>query len=482
MEVKNRKKPPFFSTVVTLFYKKQMSGQVVKDNNSEEYEYGIEEYKKSLLLNKEEEVLTSKIRVHLQRGHNLQKENMVMSSDAMCELFIGNFRKDRKYSSAIKSCNPVWNESFDFEVVDVSKSILVIQVWDKDLFTSDDEIGIAAVHLGKLNLTMNEPFEVILPLNNVKTGKVQFTVTALNFTQQNQANSADYIVDMTVNKQTIRSFQSIWKRRITSEDDKRFDKMFNYMYAEDYIPIARTGDIFLHSGTTFASRAIQIATRSIWSHVGIIIVNPSQRVKELYQLTNSTSNVFVLDSDFTTFDKRFGGGVQMTEVTQFFYKYFNDWDEHNLTVIRRLIPTTIVNSGTSTLEVREDIEDWLVSIHNRPYQQRFLEMILSISRNNESNTNNSFFCSELVAQAYDELKLLNNSGSQSSMATAATSLIYSNFIPHDFSSQSNYMSTLLYNHNLDKPIRMRSKQFDIQNNIHNTAESADGGSCCCSCQ
>jgi hypothetical protein len=108
---------------------------------------------------------------------------------------------------------------------------------------------------------------------------------------------------------------------------------------EDVQNLLDSGDLILSHGRERFSRAIQacrfnysifqlqtnLVTGSYWSHAAILIRNPSELIKEKYQvkkifdhakeekldLDPAMDNIFVFESETETFDKRPGGGCQV---------------------------------------------------------------------------------------------------------------------------------------------------------------------------
>jgi NIMA (never in mitosis gene a)-related kinase len=113
--------------------------------------------------------------VLLKKATSLAAKDKNGLSDPYCEIAIG----DRVLKSSIiyKSLNPVWNEVFDFEILDNDKK-LNINCWDKDFFGRDFEGG-ASVDITKLIRGVPTDFE--LELIGIATGVVEIQVTAYNF-------------------------------------------------------------------------------------------------------------------------------------------------------------------------------------------------------------------------------------------------------------------------------------------------------------
>lgn len=77
----------------------------------------------------------------------------------------------------------------------------------------------------------------------------------------------------------------------------------------------QTGDILLSQGNELSSYAIRLISKSKWSHVAMIVRNPSKELRRAYNISKKEEgNVFVLDADWCTKDRRRNGGVQLTSL------------------------------------------------------------------------------------------------------------------------------------------------------------------------
>jgi hypothetical protein len=85
----------------------------------------------------------------------------------------------------------------------------------------------------------------------------------------------------------------------------------------------QTGDIILNNGTDWASYGIKAITFSQWTHIALVIRNPSKELKRRFNLTSEDDfeEVFVFDTDYDSIDKRLDGGVQFNSLREWGRQY-----------------------------------------------------------------------------------------------------------------------------------------------------------------
>ena len=139
-------------------------------------------------------------------------------------------------------------------------------------------------------------------------------------------------------------------------------------------PLLKTGDLVFFSGKSISSRLIRLASRSRWSHVGMLVRCPA------------TDAVMLLEST-----KREGGGIiqgalQGVHLMLMSEKLREYHGEVWVRQIRRAIPTGRLNG-----------------IHNedmgKPYERSLLQLVATVLPFRVPERPRSIFCSELVARA-----------------------------------------------------------------------------------
>jgi hypothetical protein len=163
--------------------------------------------------------------------------------------------------------------------------------------------------------------------------------------------------------------------------------MVAYKDSRDQI---NTGDIILFSGKGHISAGIKWFTDSKWSHVGMALRLPEWDAVLLWEST-TLSDVKDIESGKEL------KGVQLVPLSERLKKYKGEATIRFLTVDR----TPAMLSSLSLLRAE---------VKNRPYEQKIIELIKSaydgpFGKNVEDLS--SLFCSELVAEAYQRMGLLN---------------------------------------------------------------------------
>ncbi|MXX74350.1 MAG: hypothetical protein F4210_14775 [Holophagales bacterium] len=156
----------------------------------------------------------------------------------------------------------------------------------------------------------------------------------------------------------------------------------------------RTGDIVLYSGKRPISAIIKLSTFSRWSHVGIVV-----RLHEFDFVTvweSTKKGTGLLDLDSATLRK----GVQLVALSERVETYRGD------IAFRRLSGAEFESGDYERLwELRRELRD-------KPYETDRLELVKAACDGpfglNEEDLR-SIFCSELVAEAYQRLGLLDES-------------------------------------------------------------------------
>lgn len=180
-------------------------------------------------------------------------------------------------------------------------------------------------------------------------------------------------------------------------------------------PDLKTGDILLFSGRGGVSTSIKWATQSPWTHVGLVIAEPGRGFPCLWEASRDT-NIDDLDSGHAR------PGVQLVPLQDRLREY------EGRVALRRLLD---VELGSGELQALAQLRAGLVS---RPYRDSKLELMAAgyaraalrlgaaarrivglpepqalrpVQRAGQALEQAAgVFCSELVAQAYQELGLI----------------------------------------------------------------------------
>ncbi len=183
--------------------------------------------------------------------------------------------------------------------------------------------------------------------------------------------------------------------------------MPNYMDVRSQL---NTGDIVLFScKDNFLSIAIQLITNSKWSHVGMVLKDHKKDVIYLWESTTLSNIKDIIDNELKK-------GVQLVLLSERI-KYY-----HGVIAIRQL-------QGVRLDDGSEEVQELIKlrqEIKNRPYEKHKLELLIAVIDTVGEFFKNckdlsSIFCSELVAEAYQRMGLLDGE------------LPSNEYVPKDFS-------------------------------------------------
>jgi len=151
----------------------------------------------------------------------------------------------------------------------------------------------------------------------------------------------------------------------------------------------KTGDIVLFSGNSLISSGIKIVTSSVWSHVGMILKIPQYDMVFVWESTTLTKLADAIDGKTKQ-------GVQLVLLSDRVDTY------DGIMSVRHLSKEVSEHSVFELMKFRQTVK-------NRPYEESKIELIKSaydgwLGDNDEDLS--SLFCSELVAEAYQRMKLV----------------------------------------------------------------------------
>jgi hypothetical protein len=154
----------------------------------------------------------------------------------------------------------------------------------------------------------------------------------------------------------------------------------------------RTADIVLFSGKGGISHGIKLITNSKWSHVGMALRLPEWDALLLWESTTLSGLADVIDGKA----KR---GVQLVLMRDRLRTYDGEVS------VRHLVGANVDRKP----DLKKKLMEFRRSVRNRPYEKSRLELIRAayegpFGRNEEDLS--SLFCSELVAEAYQQMGLL----------------------------------------------------------------------------
>lgn len=175
----------------------------------------------------------------------------------------------------------------------------------------------------------------------------------------------------------------------------------------------KTGDIILYSGKGAVSSGIRFGTGSEWSHVGM-----AMRIEgwDAVLCWESTTLNTVKDIELNRAVK----GVQLVPLSERVIKY------NGRIAIRHLEGVGLTDAIFENLKILRR------QLIGRPYEKSTLELLNAALDLGDWTTNaedlSSLFCSELVAEAYQTMGLLDS---------PPIGLPSNEYVPKDFSDQGN---------------------------------------------
>ncbi|MDH5561015.1 MAG: YiiX/YebB-like N1pC/P60 family cysteine hydrolase [Deltaproteobacteria bacterium] len=160
---------------------------------------------------------------------------------------------------------------------------------------------------------------------------------------------------------------------------------------EDIRGDIKTGDVILFSGKGTISNGIKLFTSSKWSHVGMVLKLPDSKANFLWESTTLSNLKDAISGTVKN-------GVQLVLLRDRLRTYDGEKS------IRHLSYSITADEYYRLMGFRE-------KMRGRPYETNRLELIKSAYDgpfgHNEEDLS-SLFCSELVAEAYQEIGLLDN--------------------------------------------------------------------------
>lgn len=378
-------------------------------------------------------------------------------SDPFCEMYIGGLcNKFYRTETVNDNLNPVWNDSTVLSLTNATDRILIFQIWDKNVTRVNVLMGTCGLALGALSLRRQVPMQLTLHVYQKVNGKnelgglLHIELEALNFelTPPNNSDGSGggdssydiatptsyYQVDMSVFDDSLgksRSLKSILGNEITREEDARLDQVFGYDMIDDIYDQFETGDVLLHSGVGTFSMYIMLFLKCMWSHVSILIKDPSPAMRQAFNIPDDTKGrVFVLEADSELIDRsKKQGGVQLVELKQWMEAYYEESGPTDFCAYRKLVLPH--NAESEKKRMTLELESFVTGLPDVTYEQNKLDLVKCIFKKNKKSDVSSLFCSEIVAQTLLQMGLL------------PQTTITSNYSPKDFSSLSTDLNHVL---------------------------------------
>ena len=153
----------------------------------------------------------------------------------------------------------------------------------------------------------------------------------------------------------------------------------------------------------------------------MVVREPSERVRAAFQLDHfgEEEKIFVYESDTETWDKREGGGVQMTGISKYLSQLADEYNTDRksfLFVVRHLLlPEDQLNDDQHSLidsqgrgeeygdrdqNVFPRLEEFLLESVGKRYESDKKSLVRVAIRKNNGKSLDELFCSELIAETY----------------------------------------------------------------------------------
>jgi hypothetical protein len=191
----------------------------------------------------------------------------------------------------------------------------------------------------------------------------------------------------------------------------------------------KTGDIVLFGGKGGISEWIKWFSRSKWSHVGMAVRSDEWNMLLIWESTTLNS---VKDVELN----RSIRGVQLVPFSERVKNYKGDIGVRHLS-----------KPVTDLMQIK--LRDFRHKVAGRPYERNYIELIKAAYDGpfggNVENLS-SLFCSELVAEAYQQIGLLDD---------GRGSLPSNEYTPKDFSTEAKEPLDLLNDYSLSNEILIK---------------------------
>ena len=178
---------------------------------------------------------------------------------------------------------------------------------------------------------------------------------------------------------------------------------------EDFAKTAETGDIILYSGKQVISELIQFAEGwSQWSHIGMIVRQAAAEPggEDRVLVWESTT----ADGEVDRISGRRIGGVRLVDAGHAIRSYIRSAENAAVVARHLYIDASVLGREVDPAARLPDLRRFMDQVANMPYERSAFEMVRALARGLQlvttARSEDSYFCSELVAQSYMTLGLL----------------------------------------------------------------------------
>lgn len=127
------------------------------------------------------------------------------------------------------------------------------------------------------------------------------------------------------------------KLRTSNLSDAELDDIFHAKSLDELLPSLDTGDILLFRGMGEVSKVIKRITFCCFSHVAMVLRNPSPKIRKAYFIEDDNpEDVFIFESNATTQPPRPAGGTHIVSLRWKLERAVRKEDPNYLLCVRRL--------------------------------------------------------------------------------------------------------------------------------------------------
>jgi len=225
-------------------------------------------------------------------------------------------------------------------------------------------------------------------------------------------------------------------------------------------------DVILESENRYApSRITTLTSRSPWTHSGLIVKSPSDRIKTLYgvatheelmvslakqiqSLAQTDEERAIRNKTISQLEEELNEELYVFEAVRpvvaltplcTWMAAKEEKMAYKVIVVRRL---KMYEGRAKVILDMEGLEELMVELHGLPFALKAQSMVKANYQLNKARFEGSIFCSELIAEAYQRVGLLTQKR------------LSSNFTPKDFSSAEHI--DLLVDARFEKEVRIRA--------------------------
>jgi len=194
------------------------------------------------------------------------------------------------------------------------------------------------------------------------------------------------------------------KLRTSGLSQFELDSYYDAKTLEQMLPVLNTGDLLLFRGNGAISKIIKKLTFCCFSHVAMVVRNPSPAIRKAYQLSDEfqKEEVFIFESNADTIPPRPGGGTHIVPLRWKLERAVRKEDPEYLLCVRQL---TVPGPEPKF----PGLEEFILSMQGKTYEMQKLDLLASttvVGTIPLTEDLSSVFCTELLTASYKVMGLL----------------------------------------------------------------------------